>query len=968
MRGVKFQFAGALLMILTAAAVLSAVINFQQQSRFRLPDDGVTWVERGGAVQALHVVASGPAGTAGLRAGDKLLSINGAAVGAAGDISKVLVGLGAWSRAGYLVRRDGGEFLATVIVGEAVPDPALYYQYLVGAAYLLIGLYVYFRRGSAQKAQHFYVLCLASFVLSTFHYTGKLNDFDKLMYFGNVAAGLLAPAIFVHFCLTFPEPRSRFGRGAGITLAYLPALFLAAVFLGATSGTLQVAIPLIELRWLLDRAALAFLTGMYVAGAAVLALAQRRAPETIARQQLKWLRNGALLGIAPFAVFYVVPYLLGAVPGPGARLAVLSLLLIPVTWAWAVIRYRLMDVDVIFQQGYVYTLATLCVLGLFAGVLFSVGKFEDLGPTAAAVLILVLAFIFQPIRNWIQEQMERRFFYQDRYDYRRTLIEFARELGSETDADAMLAAVADRLMRTLSIGRLACFMRDEEGGAFRLEKVMGGLPPEASLDLSFLEPEPEKPYLFFEQTRGPLEARLREWPASVRESIAALDLTYYLPCAVHGRTIAYLGASRTQEGDFLTSDDLELLVTVSGYIGIALENARLYRSLQQKVEEFERLKEYSENIVESINVGILAVGFEDRVESWNAQMEVLTGIERAEAVGRPLSELFPAELVAQFEGLKGENGIHHIYRFRLRSERVSKVIEMPGRGANGHGQTASGAPQASAPEPPREVVLNIAVAPLVTRELSHIGRLIIFDDVTEREQLERRLVQADKLSSLGLLAAGVAHEVNTPLAVISTYAQMLAKQCWGDEQKSRLLEKIARQTFRASEIVNSLLNFSRVSPTAFDEVNLNRVIQETLGLVEHQMTESAIRVQLDLEEQLPAVRANVGRLQQVFLNLFLNARDAMESGGTLNIVSRGEGDAVRVEVTDTGHGIPAESLPRIFDPFFTTKAGRKGTGLGLSVTYGIVREHGGSIEVSSRPGEGTSFQLAFPLARKVAHA
>jgi len=441
-----------------------------------------------------------------------------------------------------------------------------------------------------------------------------------------------------------------------------------------------------------------------------------------------------------------------------------------------------------------------------------------------------------------------------------------------------------------------------------------------------------------------------------------------LPCAVHGRTIAYLGASRTQEGDFLTSDDLELLVTVSGYIGIALENARLYRSLQQKVEEFERLKEYSENIVESINVGILAVGFEDRVESWNAQMEVLTGIERAEAVGRPLSELFPAELVAQFEGLKGENGIHHIYRFRLRSERVSKVIEMPGRGANGHGQTASGAPQASAPEPPREVVLNIAVAPLVTRELSHIGRLIIFDDVTEREQLERRLVQADKLSSLGLLAAGVAHEVNTPLAVISTYAQMLAKQCWGDEQKSRLLEKIARQTFRASEIVNSLLNFSRVSPTAFDEVNLNRVIQETLGLVEHQMTESAIRVQLDLEEQLPAVRANVGRLQQVFLNLFLNARDAMESGGTLNIVSRGEGDAVRVEVTDTGHGIPAESLPRIFDPFFTTKAGRKGTGLGLSVTYGIVREHGGSIEVSSRPGEGTSFQLAFPLARKVAHA
>jgi signal transduction histidine kinase len=247
-------------------------------------------------------------------------------------------------------------------------------------------------------------------------------------------------------------------------------------------------------------------------------------------------------------------------------------------------------------------------------------------------------------------------------------------------------------------------------------------------------------------------------------------------------------------------------------------------------------------------------------------------------------------------------------------------------------------------------------------------RVIILDDVTGRNELERRLVQADKLSSIGLLAAGVAHEVNTPLAVISTYAQMLAKQISGDDQKSRLLEKIAKQTFRASEIVNSLLSFSRVSPTAFDEVSLNRIIRETLPLVEHQMEKAAIKVQLDLEEQLPLVKANVGKLQQVFLNLFLNARDAMEVGGTLDVRSRSEGPSVWVDVIDTGRGILPENLPRIFDPFFTTKPGRKGTGLGLSVTYGIVREHGGTIEVESQPGQGTRFHLEFPLARKVVHA
>jgi signal transduction histidine kinase len=310
--------------------------------------------------------------------------------------------------------------------------------------------------------------------------------------------------------------------------------------------------------------------------------------------------------------------------------------------------------------------------------------------------------------------------------------------------------------------------------------------------------------------------------------------------------------------------------------------------------------------------------------------------------------------------VRGENGIRHVYRYALRPKIESKVIEMPG-GGNGR---ANG----DAAEPQRETVLNIAVAPLVSKDLEQIGRLIIFDDVTERDELERRLVQADKLSSVGLLAAGVAHEVNTPLAVISTYAQMLAKQVSGDDQKSRLLEKIAKQTFRASEIVNSLLNFSRTSPTAFDELDLNRVVQESLTLIQHQMEKVGLRVQLDLEERLPAIKGNSGKLQQVFLNLFLNARDAMGPGGILSVRTYQRGETVGVDVADTGHGIEAENLSRIFDPFFTTKGARKGTGLGLSVSYGIVREHSGVIEVESQPGEGTRFHLEFPAARKAVHA
>ena len=442
----------------------------------------------------------------------------------------------------------------------------------------------------------------------------------------------------------------------------------------------------------------------------------------------------------------------------------------------------------------------------------------------------------------------------------------------------------------------------------------------------------------------------------MRRTIADLDLTYYLPCTVRGRTIAYLGVSRTVDGDYLSSVDVELLVTLAGYVGIAIENASLYRSLQRKVEEYERLKEFSENIVESINVGILAADLEDRVESWNTQIEQLSGIPREHALGRKLSELFPGALAEQFDRVRGETGIHHIYKFVLKPAAAATAVER---------QRPCERPRqrdAAAPARFREATLNIAIAPLVSKEQQQIGRLIIFDDVTDRAELEQRLVQADKLSSIGLLAAGVAHEVNTPLAVISTYAQMLAKQVAEDSQKSMILDKIAKQTFRASEIVNSLLNFSRTSTTSFGDVSLNRVIQETLSLLEHQLQKAGIQLKTDLDPDLPPVHGNAGKLQQVFLNLFLNARDAMSGGGTLEVRTWTEGSGVRVEVSDTGTGIAPENIHRIYDPFFTTKAARKGTGLGLSVTYGIIQEHGGSIEVSNRRSGGARFRLELPVS------
>ena len=948
MKELKQQFANALLVIVTVALVVAAAINFQQQSRFHLPDDGITWLDQqhgvgqNSSITALYIAPGSPGQKAGIRKGDELTSIADLPVQQSEDVTAILARLGAWKKADYKVMRNGVDVTFNVIIGEAERDSTIFYQYAVGLVYLAIGLFVYFRRVGAPRSLHFFLLCLSSFVLSTFHYSGKLNNFDKVIYLGNLFAGYLAPTLFLHFCCIFPEKQAWIRRRGMFALLYAPGAAVLAVHLAFVYGYMWTASPLLETRWLLDRVWLGFLSVMYLAGAAVLNVQLRHADDPIVRRQLVWLRNGAVIGILPFTVFYVVPFIAGVIPTHAMNLAVLSLPFIPLTWAYAILRYRLMDVDIIFQEGYVYTLATLCVVGVFYGLVFSVTRAGELNGTAMVALILIAAFVFQPIRNWIQEQLDRYYFYKDRYDYRRTLIEFARELGSPTDLDEMLETVADRLVRTLGIRHVAFFVYDEQEKEFRLELASNRQGKQTSqvpygLDLGFLEVQPSKPYLFFERTRNMLDVVSHDWPIAVRRTIAELDLTYYMPCSARGRTIAYLGVSRTESGDFLSSDDVELLVTLSSYVGIAIDNAMLYRSLERKVEEYERLKEFSENIVESIHVGILAADLDGQVESWNPQMEKLTGIGRNHAVGRNLKDLLDEELYDELVRAGAGEGIHNIYKFPMRAAAVRD-------GASGSANIA----------------VNIAIAPLVSKEGANIGRLIIFDDVTDRAEMERRLVQTDKLSSIGLLAAGVAHEVNTPLAVISSYAQMLAKQIAGDAEKAPLLEKIAKQTFRASEIVNSLLNFSRTSTTEYAGVDLNKVLTETLSLIEHQLAKANIQVTLGLEEPLPPIKGNPGKLQQVFLNLFLNARDAMESGGVLAVKTNAIDGLVRVTVADTGTGIAPQNVTRVFDPFFTTKAARRGTGLGLSVSYGIVKEHNGEIEVDSEVGAGTRFHVTFP--------
>ena len=173
-------------------------------------------------------------------------------------------------------------------------------------------------------------------------------------------------------------------------------------------------------------------------------------------------------------------------------------------------------------------------------------------------------------------------------------------------------------------------------------------------------------------------------------------------------------------------------------------------------------------------------------------------------------------------------------------------------------------------------------------------------------------------------------------------------------------EKIEKQTFRAAEIVNGLLSFSRLSGSEFKALDINHLINDSLALLAHQLQVNHIRIESRFDDSLPPVYGNTGKLQQVFVNLFLNARDAMPSGGELGVRTGINESMIVVDISDTGMGISKEDLKRIFDPFFTTKTVGRGTGLGLAVSYGIIQEHGGRILVESDPGKGTHFRLKLP--------
>ncbi len=911
-------------------------------------EDGVLWVTGPQGVTAAEVVPQSAGADAGVRPGDVLLAIGDRPIERPADALAMAHAQAAGARLRYTVlRAQSVEVVTLVLAPVARGNTALYFVLAsVGIFTLLVGAAVRFRRPGDEATLHFFWLCLAFFGAITFSFNGRLDRLDWFFYWTDVVSILLLPPLFLHFTLVFPErPRSWVRSPMGRSL--LPLLYLPAALLGLARVVAIARAPLdakyfIAVVGALDRFEPLYLSICLATGLVILIRAIRHVRSVTARRQLRWIVWGTALGALPFAVGYAIPYALGVDPSLPMELSAIPLSFVPLAFASAIVRYRLMDVEVILKRMLVWAVAIAAILGIYA-VLLNVAtegfSGSGSGPNWVIALLAtaVVVLLASPVKNAIQAGLDRAF-YRDRYDYRRALVGFARDLNADLDLNRLAERLVSRVMETLVVDRMVLFMPDE-GGDFVPLRVAGfAMSPPELARRSGLGGRLDAGHVI--ALDDPLSTR--RFSDDELEYWRDWGLYYFVPCVAKEGTIAVLALGRRDSGEPLTSEDTALLAAVAGQVATALENGRLYNQLHVKAEELERLREFSDNVLQSLDNGLVVSDPGGRILWWNRALEHLYGVSAASATGRRLEEVFDRHFV----------------------EAVTAALrEQP------DGATLSRVPLVSHRAPDDRLLLNVTIVPLRQQrdlEADATGSVLILEDITARVELEKQLQVSEKMASIGLLAAGVAHEVNTPLTGIASFTQMLLEGADPADQRTKLLEKIERQTFRAAKIVNGLLHLSRQGgPNANDRgpVDVNAIISDVLGLLEHQLETGKVKVRRELSASRPVVDGVEHKLQQVFLNMFLNARDAMPRGGWLSISTRLEGGEAIIDVADTGSGIPSEHLARIYDPFFTTKSIGQGTGLGLSITYGIVREHEGTIAVESHLGQGTRFTLALPLSR-----
>ena len=890
------------LVVFTGATFGLSLLSFARKvDTFSRP--GFAYERAGGALLVLRIEPGSEAERAGLRTGDRIVTADGAAAASLAKPERTL------SRAPFphhlaVLRADsaGIEQIRRIDLDKPPLQPDYPYLFLafVGLLYLVIGL-VTVSRESVPAARLFWLLCVSSFAVYVLTPAGPRDGLFRVFLLAEDLFRALLPVLLLHLFLIFPRP---VGRRVPALLLYLPAVAYLAF------DAWLVRHPSVEgVEWFTR----SWLVYFAVYGAAVLlrvyTLLRRRHDEAEPEKQVRWVALGVTVGVAPFLLLAVLPRALGYELKWLSTASIVPLALIPLAFAYAILKWRLWDVEIFVREA-LATTASVLLVGMTFVLLNALldRTLTDMAEPGKNVVAfgsgLILASLLVPVKKRITGVLER-IQYHETYRSRRALLDIARDFATPRTREDLVRDIVRRVQDGLHVVPCSLFLFDGEP------------PPEGS-------------------QRAVLAGRLAtedvwhlkgaafgvaEPPAVMRLHEEGFRAFFAMRCA--GSLVGALGVGHKDGRVPLSSEDAQLLVAVMAQAGLAYENTRLYGALAERLEEIRSLQRYQESVIRSSSSGIVVLDREDRIHSANPAFAELVGRDEKALQGMALRALLPSLPEASA------------------SESAERIFEARCTNALGEERDLRVSISAFQGDPDRKVVL--------------------VDDVTDRLRAERALAERERLASLGVLAAGVAHEVNTPIAGLSSYAQLLLADTPPGDPRYAILKKMERQTFRAAHLVNNLLEFARPRAASRIRTNLEQVLKNAAESLETTFGARGLRLEMTNGQGPLMVLGDPQELEQVFVNLLANARDVSPDGGLVSCSSRRENGAVRVVIADHGAGVSPEVGGKLFRPFVTTKKSG-GTGLGLAISRDIVERHGGAIGLDPREGGGTEAWVTLPLA------
>lgn len=627
---------------------------------------------------------------------------------------------------------------------------------------------------------------------------------------------------------------------------------------------------------------------------------------------------------------------------------------IPITVAYAIVKYHLMDISVVIKRSTVYAALSIILSAIYfaAGLVMSsilpVSEYKETVTNIVSVIVMVLAFI--PARESIQHFIENRLFHT-KYSHPKILSNSTMMFSSIHDLNRLLRFAIQYLYDSVGIEKIAILTKDEKTRHYNLKAAINF----SSEDRLFL-PGEDAVVAWLCQNRTVLSKEQlnrfthSEFDRLLDETLASLDVDSCIPVLQEKDLFGIILLGKKIDKKIFTQEDIQMFLAFSGQLAMAANSARLYSGLQEA-------KTYRDNILQSLKCGVIAVDSNEEVILINNEARSILGLENASTSGMILNTL--------------DKETYKLLKYTLKSNRDYSDIETFIERGN------------------TKVPCGVTIAQLKTEAGEKLGALMILTDQTELKLLQVEKQHADRLAHLGALASNIAHEIKNPLVAINTYFQLLPYKKDDTEFHTNFREIALKEIGRINRIIEDMLNLAKPSKLVIQHIDPHSVIMDTVNLLKNDAAKKDVEIIPALEAKRCQLIADEDKVRQVLINILQNSLEALQKNGRIHVgtsivdnlsdfkrmakeqpgsvffsfvsplLSNLNKQYFVIKISDNGTGIPAEKISRIFEPFFTSK--EKGTGLGLAVVYRIIKDHEGGIYVESKEGAGTDFYISLPL-------